>query len=69
MYHVAVSSHGYDDPQKLKVCIKKENNVIEGRKKIVTLSGSKTEVLEFDVSIKIRCVEILYFSDRFLKGC
>lgn len=48
-YHVSVSSHGYDETQKLEVSITGDK-VVEGRKKIVNLSGNNTEILEYDVS-------------------
>lgn len=60
-YHVAVSSHGYDVPQKFEVCIKGEEKVIEGQQKTVTLNGNNTEVLKYDVSVNKTFILILSF--------
>lgn len=46
-----MSSHGYDEPLKVDIVVRGENNIVEGHKKIVTLSGNKTEILEYDVSL------------------
>jgi hypothetical protein len=50
-YHVSVSAHGYDKPEKLEVSIKGQEKSSEGHQKLLTLSGNSTEILEFDVSL------------------
>lgn len=58
-YHVSVTSTGYEEPQTLSISVVKyvinsltvhDRNESSEIKKLVTLSGDQTEIVEFDVS-------------------
>jgi hypothetical protein len=52
-YHVSVTSHGYEEPKKLELAIKAEDDKDDqGLKKVVTLKGDETQIIEFDVSYR-----------------
>lgn len=59
-YHVSVTSTGYEEPQTLSISVVRDvitsptvhdRNESSEVRKVVTLSGDKTEIVEFDVSL------------------